>query len=131
LILEKHVSIFPTEELRKIMKKDVVTVRPDDDIRHAAQLMEKHNIGCVVVVEDRKPLGVLTERDYVRTASRGCAPDTKVAAVMSTPPVTCESNKKAAEAYVLMATNRIDHLPITENSLLVGIVVVRDLFFYW
>jgi CBS domain-containing protein len=129
--MEKHVNIYPTEELRKIMKKDVVTVRPDDDIRYAAELMEKHNIGSVVVVEDKKPLGILTERDYVRTASRGYSPGTKVKIVMSAPPITCEAYKKAAEAYVLMASNRIDHLPITENGLLVGIVVIRDLFFWW
>jgi CBS domain-containing protein len=129
--MERQVSIYPTEELRKIMKKDVVTVRPDDDIRYAAELMEKHNIGCVVVVKDRKPLGILTERDYVKMASRGRTPDTKVEAVMTAPPVTCEASKKAAEAFVLMATNRIDHLPVTDSGQLVGIVAVRDLFFYW
>ena len=127
----KQVAIYPSEDIEKIMKKPVVTVGPDDNTKHAAELMQQHGIGCVVVVQDDKPLGVLTERDYVRMVADGRMPDTKVKEVMSAPPVTCEANKKAAEAFVLMATYRIDHLPITKNGLLVGIVAVRDLFFWW
>jgi CBS domain-containing protein len=127
----KQVSIYPSEDVERIMKKPVVTVGPNDDVRQAAKLMQQHDIGCVVVVQEGKPLGVLTERDYVRMVAVGRLPDTKVSEVMSAPPITCEANKKAAEAFVLMATNRIDHLPITKNGLLVGIVAVRDLFFWW
>jgi len=127
----RSVAIYPTEELEKIMKKPVVTVQPSDSVRRAAELMQQHDVGSAVVVEDSKPVGILTERDYIRIVAGGHTPDTKVKTVMSTPVVTCEANKKAADAFVLMALKRIDHLPVTENGLLVGIVAVRDLFFWW
>jgi len=122
-----HFLVYPTEEIGKIMNRKVVTVRPDDAIRRAASLMEENNIGSVVVVQDSKPVGIVTERDFVRIVSRGQGSEAKVRDVMSVPPVTCESSRKVTDAFVIMATKRINHLPITQNGLLVGVVAARDL----
>lgn len=51
----------------------------------------------------------------------------KVNEVMSASPVVCESNKRVTDAFVVMVLNQIDHLPISENGLLVGVVAVGDL----
>jgi CBS domain-containing protein len=119
--------IYPTENVGKIMKKPVVTIRPDESARRAAQLMEEKRIGSVVVVEDNQPIGIITERDFVRIAADGHHWDARVGEVMTTPPITCESSKKVTDAFVIMAVNKIDHLPITENGKLVGVVASRDL----
>lgn len=49
-----------------IMTKHVVTKGPNDDLTRIAAEMQRHNIGSVVIVENRKPVGILTERDFVR-----------------------------------------------------------------
>lgn len=47
------------------MVKDVITVEPSDSVRTAAELMKKNEIGCLIVVEDEKPVGIVTERDML------------------------------------------------------------------
>ena len=122
-----HLLTHPTESIGKFMKKRVVKVRPDDILRRAAELMVELNIGSVVVVENDRPIGIITERDCVRLISAGRQSETRVEEVMTRPVITCESGKKVVEAFVIMAENRIDHLPITENGKLVGIVASRDM----
>jgi CBS domain-containing protein len=122
-----HVLAYPTESIGKIMKRRVIKVTPDDTLHHAAELMMELRIGSVVVVEDERPIGIITERDCVRLMAKGRGAETKAREVMTTPLITCESNKKVTEAFVTMAENEINHLPITENGKLVGIVASRDL----
>lgn len=119
--------LYPTENVGKIMRKPVVTIGPDESVRRAAELMEEKSIGSIVVVEGDQPVGIITERDFVRIVSKGHRSDARVGEVMTTPPITCESNRKVTDAFVTMAVNKVDHLPITENGKLVGIVASRDL----
>jgi len=120
-------SGYAFREIEKVMKREVVTVRRSDDIRHAANLMIEHRIGAVVVVEGDIPVGILTERDFVLVTSRGQTPDTRVRDVMSAPAITCEVDKRVADALVDMTIGHIDHLPVTKYGRLVGIVSLRDL----
>jgi CBS domain-containing protein len=120
-------SGYGFREIEKVMRREVVTVRRNDDIRHAANLMIEHRTGAVVVVEGDVPVGILTERDFVLVTSRGQTPDTKVKDVMSGPPITCEVDKKVADALVDMTISHVDHLPVTKYGRLVGIVSLRDL----
>jgi CBS domain-containing membrane protein len=52
--------------VRQIMRTEMYTVEPDSDVREAAQMMLDHKIGCVLVVEGRRLVGILTEADFVR-----------------------------------------------------------------
>jgi CBS domain-containing protein len=122
-----HTLKHPTENIGKIMRKKVVKIPPDDTLRHAAQLMKELKIGSVVVVEGDRPVGIITERDGIRLLSTGKHPDTRAGEVMKAPVITCESSKKVIDVFEMMAENKIDHLPITENGKLVGIVASRDL----
>ena len=54
--------------LKEAMKTEVVTVTPDAPLREAAKLMLERKIGCLVVVEGRKIVGILTESDFVKLA---------------------------------------------------------------
>ncbi len=120
-------SGYGFREIEKVMRREVVTVRRNDDIRHAANLMIEHRTGAVVVVEGDLPVGILTERDFVLVTSRGQTPDTKVKDVMTSPTITCEVEKKVADALVDMTIGHVDHLPVTRYGRLVGIVSLRDL----
>lgn len=60
-----HVSVG------EIMNPDVVTARPDEDIRDAARVMLENKFGCLPVVEDHRLVGIVTESDFVRLLATG------------------------------------------------------------
>lgn len=55
----------------EVMNTHVITARPDDALSAIASLMERYKIGSVVIVQNRKVVGILTERDYARIAIKG------------------------------------------------------------
>lgn len=115
------------ESIGKIMKTRVIRARPDDTLRHAAELMIQLRIGSIVVVEEDRPIGIVTERDCVRLMAEGRPADAKIGDVMTKPVTTCEADKKVADVLTIMSEKRINHLPITQDGKLVGIVASRDL----
>jgi CBS domain-containing protein len=111
------------------MTKPVTTAKPDDLLVTAAKTMLERNIGCVVVVEGGRTVGIVTESDLTKCAASGHDPNrTLVKDVMSKPPVTCVPQTRIEEAYALMRRNQIRHLPIVEKEgNVVGIVTMKDL----
>ena len=65
--------MFPDilNEVREIMVTEVVTIGPDRVIAEAAKLMEDKDVGSVIVVENKKVGGIITERDFLRLAAAG------------------------------------------------------------
>jgi CBS domain-containing protein len=116
-------------KVSQIMTEDVVTINQDSSISKAAKLMSDKLIGCLVVTEDDKIKGILTERDILSKviAEERDATKVKVGEIMSSP-VTCisseETLKKAAH---LMGEKRIRRLPVVDNEKLAGIVTSDDL----
>ena len=123
--------MFPRilDQIEEIMNKEVATAKPDDHLVDAAKTMLERKIGCVVVVEGEKVVGIVTESDLIRCASSGFDPNRKlVKDVMKSPPVTCTPEAPVEEAYAHMRKNNIRHLPIVgEDGALVGIVTMKDL----
>jgi len=123
--------MFPRilDQIEEIMNKEVATAKPDDHLVDAAKIMLERKIGCVVVVEREKVVGIVTESDLIRCAASGFDPNRKlVKDVMNSPPVTCTPEAPVEEAYAHMRKNNIRHLPIVgEDGALVGIVTMKDL----
>jgi CBS domain-containing protein len=123
--------MFPRilDQIEEIMNKEVATAKPDDQLVNAARTMLERKIGCVVVVEREKVVGIVTESDLIRCAASGFDPNRKlVKDVMNSPPVTCTPEAPVEEAYAHMRKNNIRHLPIVdEDGALVGIVTMKDL----
>jgi CBS domain-containing protein len=123
--------MFPRilDQIEEIMNKEVATTKPDDHLVDAAKTMLERKIGCVVVVEREKVVGIVTESDLIRCAASGLDPNQKlVKDVMNSPPVTCTPEAPVEEAYAHMRKNNIRHLPIVgEDGALVGIVTMKDL----
>lgn len=118
-----------SQKLRKIMVDKVVTVDPSATVKKAVELMNLHDIGCLVVVHCEKPVGILTERDMLKRVihkSRDPA-RTKVVAVMSKPLVTASPSMRAGDAAKLMLEKNVKKLPVVENGRLVGLVSITDL----
>jgi CBS domain-containing protein len=112
----------------EVMTKDVVVVSPEDPVERAVRSMIDHDIGAVVVLEGKTPVGILTERDLMRRMLD--QPDllsARVDAVMSSPVVTTAPDVEMADAFDVMNAGNVRRLPVVEREGLVGIVTERDL----
>jgi len=113
-----------------IMTKNVVTKGPNDDLTRIAEEMQRHKIGSVVIVENRKPVGILTERDFVRIVERlGALLEKSLAKYhMTTPVLSVHSDTPLAEVVKLMDEKHIRHLIVLEkNGEVGGVISSRDL----
>ncbi|GLI06954.1 MULTISPECIES: CBS domain-containing protein [Paenibacillus] len=117
-----------TRTLREIMTTDCSTVTLKDNVYEAAVKMKQEDTGFIPVVEGRKLIGVLTDRDLV---IRGYAEKREGSAaikqVMSERVVSVPPETTVDEAAKIMAKEQIRRLPIVENGDLVGIVSIGDL----
>jgi len=106
----------------------VVTIRAEQSIREALGLLAQHNIGALVVVDDaRRPIGVLSERDIVRTAARNEAVfGLLVSHLMTRDLILGTPGDDLGAVGSTMVTRRIRHLPIMDGGKLVGIVTIGD-----
>ncbi|ABO08568.1 CBS domain-containing protein [Pyrobaculum calidifontis] len=111
-----------------IMVKEVVTAKKDEKIKDVALRMYEKKVGSVVVVdEEGKPVGIITERDMVYVCARGLSPDTPAWMVMTENPVTINENALVTEAMEKMRQLDIRHLPVVDSTgKLVGIISFRD-----
>lgn len=111
------------------MVENVKTAGSDDTIQDIAILMNRYQIGCVVIVDNYKPLGIITERDMIkRVICKKLAPEkVRVIDVMSKPLVNASPNMRAGDAAKIMLQWNIKKLPVVEESKLVGLVTLTDL----
>ncbi|HKT21293.1 MAG TPA: CBS domain-containing protein [Nitrososphaerales archaeon] len=112
-----------------IMSKAVIhTIRPDATIGEAARRMKEVNKGCLIVVDQRRPMGIITERDLVqKVLAAGRFPErVPVSEVMSTPVITVDPEAPVSDAALLMVKNKIRRLVVTEGGKVVGVLTVTD-----
>ncbi len=107
---------------------DVRTVAPTDTVLHALGVMAEHDIGGVLVCDDGKLVGILTERDYARRvvllgrASR----NSQVADIMTTHVHCISPDRTINECMALMTENRIRHLPVLDQKKVIGVISIGD-----
>jgi CBS domain-containing protein len=110
------------------MTSPVTTMDENGTVVAAAQTMVQRDIGSVVVVDGKKPIGIITERDITKQVIKGSEVLKKaVKSVMSKSLVTAPPTMSIQDAFELMLKNKIRRLPILENNNLVGIVTTKDL----
>ncbi|MGA3290799.1 MAG: CBS domain-containing protein [Candidatus Bathyarchaeia archaeon] len=113
--------------VKDIMTKDVVSIGVDDSVFEAAVLMSSDRVGCLVIMDGEVPIGIVTERDFVRRVVAKKLPlDTKVSEIMSKSLITVDPDASLKEAARLMSSNKIRRLPVLKQKRLVGIVVAAD-----
>jgi signal-transduction protein with cAMP-binding, CBS, and nucleotidyltransferase domain len=109
------------------MRSPVVTVDPGQSLRQAAQVMDDHGIGSVVVEQDGQVVGILTERDVMHAAAElGDVGPARVADHMTAPVVTASPNWDVGVAAAEMHDRRIRHLVVLEQGSAAGVLSVRD-----
>lgn len=111
------------------MTSDVKTVGANDTLREVIQKMVKFHIGSVVVVQEQRPIGIITERDVlIRLAQATANLDlVKAKDLMSGPVLTISENQTVEEASKFMTQNHIKKLVVTRGERLVGIVTSTDI----
>jgi CBS domain-containing protein len=111
-----------------VMTQGVVTAESADTLARVGELMRDRNVGSVVVCENGRPVGVITDRDLALAvvADRVDSGD-EAGSHASRPLVTGEVEMDIEEAVALMVQHRIRRLPVTQGDDLVGIVTIDDL----
>lgn len=113
--------------VKDIMTKDVVVIESNRTAFDAAKVMAERELGCVIVVVQAFPVGIITERDIVRRiVAKRASFDTKVTEVMTKTLITVEPETSLREAARIMSSNKIRRLPVLKQNKLVGIVVASD-----
>ena len=111
------------------MRRNVVVARPEMPILEAARLMGNQDVGSIVICEDDKPVGIVTERDFLRKVIAGSQDPktTRLKDIMSAPVVCVNPSVSIREAARLILENSIRRLPVVEEGKLVGIITARDI----
>ena len=114
--------------VRKIMLTGVATLKKEAKVDKAAKLLAQRGSGCIVVVEGKKPIGIITELDIVRgVISRGKGLSMPISEVMASPVTFMEPNMKLDEALKIIDTKKFRRYPVVENGQLMGLATKRDI----
>ena len=110
-------------------QRSLLTVESDASVLEAAEVMNDHKVGSVVVMSGDRMAGILTERDILTrvVASRKDPAATKVGEVMTRSVLTCRPGTKLNEARLVMRERRIRHLPVVEKERVMGMISLGDL----
>lgn len=118
--------------IREVLERKgtkVLTIDRKASVLDAIGTMSKANIGALVIADGGRPVGIFTERDYLRKiALEGrSSRETRVDEVMSSPLITVAPTESTRVAMALMTERRCRHLPIVDGADMVGIVSLGDL----
>jgi CBS domain-containing protein len=111
----------------KHMSRDLLVVEPGLPLTEVAQRMVSRDVGAVLVLDDGRLVGILTERDVLRAAAGGIGEDTVVSDWMTRDPETMETDEPIRQAAVLMIHGGFRHMPVVEGDEVVGMLSIRDL----
>jgi CBS domain-containing protein len=122
-------EIEMNQTVSEIMTKNPVALSSGDAVREAARKMRDNDVGAVVVQDQGRLMGIVTDRDItVRCVAEGRDPDDVRLAEICTPQVaTLAPTDQIGHAIALMKENAIRRIPVVENGTAVGIVSLGDL----
>lgn len=108
--------------------KDVWSVQVHSTIRETLTLMGEKNIGAVLVLDGQNIIGIFSERDYARHASRrdSMLLDEPVQHFMTSAVYYVSPQETVEEVMALMTSKKIRHLPVMEDEQLVGLISIGD-----
>ncbi|MCW8890237.1 MAG: CBS domain-containing protein [Sedimenticola sp.] len=104
------------------------TITPDATVYEALLIMDRRNIGALLVMQDEQLIGILSERDYARKIiiKGKSSKETLVKEVMTKAVCYVDKKKKVDDCLAIMSDKRIRHLPVMENNQLIGLVSIGD-----
>src|SRR5581483_5371222 len=122
-------EIYDTvREILRQKTRDVCWVSPETTVYRAIEIMAEQRIGALLVLDDGKLVGIMSERDYARkVVLKGRrSKETHVHEIMNTPVIFVEPHNSVDECMQLITAHRIRHLPVVEKGTVIGIVSIGD-----
>ncbi len=116
-------------QVRDIMVSDVKTIDKEATIQEAASKMSEHSIGSLIVVEDSRVVGIITERDIMKkvVAESKDATKTIVKDIMTKKVIMIRPDTDIEDAADIMMDKQIKKLPVVEGNALIGIITSMDI----
>jgi CBS domain-containing protein len=116
--------------ISQLLKRDVISINENKTVFNAIKLLTESNIGALPVLNDNAELcGIISERDIIRTISNNVGTNFKkshISSIMTSNVITISHNTISEDIMDIMTKNKIRHIPIVENKLLMGIVSIGD-----
>ena len=115
--------------LKSKTDQTVYTIAPTASVFDAVKLMAEKNIGALVVMQDEKIVGIITERDYARkiVLMARSSKDTPVRDIMTSSAMYVSPVQRSEECMALMTENRVRHLLVVDGGKLAGLISIGDL----
>jgi CBS domain-containing protein len=128
-LFEEMLQLAGLMLVRDVMTKNPKVVRRDTSVQEVVATMNKFDISSVIVVQEERPVGIVTHKDIVSKIVQPRIPPDAVTAreVMSSPIVSISEDASTEEAAKLMARKHIKKLPVVSDNKLVGIITTMDL----
>jgi CBS domain-containing protein len=119
----------PVQDLIKGRDSTVFQVSPSTTVFEALKLLAEHGVGAMVVMEQGKLVGVVSERDYTRKVALlgKNSKETRVAEIMTREVITVTPATRTLACMTLMSQKNIRHLPVLEGSTVLGMISIRDI----
>jgi CBS domain-containing protein len=120
------------DTVRSVLKQkdqNIWSVPPEVWVYDAIEMMADKHVGALLVISERKLLGIISERDYARKVilEGKSSKQTQVKEIMTSPVISVPPEHTVEACMRIMTNNRIRHLPVVENEKVSGVVSIGDL----
>jgi len=125
-----EIGLRPRMLVKDVMTSPVITIGEEGNAQKAAQLMDKNDVGCIIVTnKDGKPVGIITERDMItRVLARNTLPsNVNAKKVMTSPLLTIDPDETLTEAARKMSRLNVRRLGVIYRGNLVGLISSKDI----
>ena len=123
-------NLKTVKRLLQTKGRQIFSIGPDRWVFEAIQEMADKSVGALLVLDDGKPVGIISERDYARKVilQGRSSRETKISEIMTTAIVYCKEDQTIEECMALMTDKHVRHLPVLdETDKVCGFISVGDL----
>jgi CBS domain-containing protein len=117
-----------TTPVRSLIKRTPITLTPQTTIREAAELMREQRVSSVLIEQDQRLFGLVTDRDLRnRVVAAGMDTGRSIMDIATLAPLTMDVENPAFEALLLMARHNIHHVPVLDGHRIAGMITATDI----